>query len=489
MIRNLLFQREDWEKVAVIDKENNIRYRELAQKALAIRERLPRTGAANIGILLPNGGDYIAALFGIFGAGLTAFPFPVQITKYEVLSLLKQASVSVVVSTKRFSALWDALKDREHPRLQVIYVEELDGGEGEMPASGAEISPDGAMVLLSTSGTTGKARIVQLSERNVEASVFGYLDKINFEQSGTKDIRLILATPFTSAYGLMILCACLLKSIPLVLLEDGFTLDLFYKTVQEHRVTHYEGGAVVLLWMEQTVGRPIPYDISSLNYFGFGGSKVSGKTVEKLMEAYPGKYFWQGYGMTETSPLITKHVVGVLKKPASVGTAIKGMTIAVERDGALTQIPYTTGEIVVKGDNVMLGYYRDEAETEQIKKDGYLYTGDIGYLDEDGYLYICGRKKNVIISRGFNIYPEEVEACILNSLLAQDCVVYGERDAYGNEIVCADIVPKHENVQIEEIKAYCRTHLAAYKQPRKVRFTGAIKKAAAGKTRRGDGNQ
>ncbi len=189
--------------------------------------------------------------------------------------------------------------------------------------------------------------------------------------------------------------------------------------------------------------------------------------------------------MTEAAPLITKCSKISLEKLDSVGKAIKGVEISIEADGVITDVPYTNGEILVKGPNVMSGYFRNEEETKKVLKHGYLYTGDLGYLDEDGYLYICGRKKNVIIVRGFNVYPEEVEACILNSLLVNDCVVYGETDPLGIETVCADIVPadplvSQEKIE-EEIRAYCKVHLSGFKQPRKIQIVDAIRKTVSGK--------
>jgi len=129
----------------------------------------------------------------------------------------------------------------------------------------------------------------------------------------------------------------------------------------------------------------------------------------------------------------------------------------------------------------MLGYYDNEEETNKILKNGYLYTGDIGYLDEDGYLYICGRKKNIIIIRGFNVQPEEVEECLLNSLLVKECFVYGQTDAFGNEMICADVVLMQPNVQMKEIRDYCNSHLTGYKRPQKIYIRKEIKKNVTGK--------
>lgn len=297
---------------------------------------------------------------------------------------------------------------------------------------------------------------------------------MRFDETHWLDVRYIFAAPFSSVYGLMILSACLIKSFPIILLNSPFTLDALYRTAEKHRATHYEGSASAILLMERMAGRPIPYDISMIKYFGFGGSKVSGRTIEKIQSAYPGIELWQGYGMTETSPLIAKHKKGVLTKPESVGTAIKGLEIFVETENGITSAPNTVGEILVRGPNVMLGYYLNEPETEKVLKDGYLHTGDIGYLDDEGYLYICGR--NMIIVRGFNVYPEEVETCILGSPLVKDCRVYGQTDDFGNEEVCADIVPASPQTDVESIRKYCRERLANYKQPKRISIQGSVKK-------------
>jgi long-chain acyl-CoA synthetase len=459
---------------------------------VAIQVCLPGSHWEHAAIFLPDGIDYITALFGIFLLGKTAFPISVRLTKHEVIPLLDQTDTDLIITSRRFCRVFDEIKSMDVPDLRVIYVEECLVKESMPILFENSKRPDEPMVLLTTSGSAGRVKIVPLSERNVEVSVLGYIDKMCFEDMDERDIRYILAAPFSSAYGLMILCACLMKAFPMVLLKEDFTLDSFYKTAQDSRVTHYEGGAAVLLLMEQTAGRPVPYDIHLLKYFGFGGSKVSGVTLKKLLTAYSGIRLWQGYGMTEAAPLITKCSKISSEKLNSVGKAIKGVKISIEADRVITDIPYTNGEILVKGSNVMSGYYRNEEETKKVLKNGYLYTGDLGYLDEEGYLYIYGRKKNVIIVRGFNVYPEEVEACILNSLLVNDCIVYGETDALGMEAVCADIVLAdplacREKIK-EEIRAYCKAHLSGFKQPRKIQIVDAFRKTASGKNdrRRGE---
>ena len=482
MIRNLLWNRENNRATAVIDGGKYISYDELMKKADLLICTLRGLRSERVAVFLNDGSEYIAALFGVFASGKAAFPINCSMTVYEITSLIKQSDTHTVISSRIFSSLFDKLTAKHIPDLQVIYVEELKR-DGSADHCKTALSPDAPLVLINTSGSTGMPAIVQLSEKNIEASAYGYLDKMKFEKSDAEHVRYLLTTPLTSAYGLMILFACLIKSFPIIILKNGLTLTSFYKAVHQHKATHCEGGAAVLLMMKQTADKKLPYDISSMEYYGFGGSKISGRALKMVSTAFPHIHFSQGYGMTEAAPLISKNAGR--EKPDSVGTAIMGMEIEVNADGNITTRPFEQGEIVVKGANVMIGYYKDEKKTKAVLKNGYLYTGDIGYLDKEGYLYICGRMKNIIIVRGFNVYPEEVENCLMDSRMIKDCLVYGEMDSSGNECVCADVVAIDSQCQADAIMSYCHRHLSGYKKPQKLRMVAEIKKTSAGKKERG----
>lgn len=485
MLRNLLLNRENWDETALIDDFKKISYRDLALKAIAVQKKLIANQRENIVIFLPNGGYYIEALFGVLMAEMTAFPLNIKLTKYEIIPLLTQASVHTVITSEAFQPIFEDIVRDFADKLNVIYIERLEEGTLEIEHTTTDVDIEEPMLLISTSGTTGNVKLVQLSERNIQYCILSYLDKMDYEKIPKRDIRYVIATPFSSSYGLMILMACITKSFPIVLLSEAFTLDIFYRAVQEHRITHYEGGTSVAILMDQMSHITIPYDISSLRYLGLAGSKVPEETLRRLSVKFTDVEFWTGYGMTEASPLITKPYKKMdPEKFASVGTALKGETILVEINGVMTDMPYLKGEIVVKGPNVMMGYYRNKEETCKVIKNGYLYTGDIGYLDEDGYLYISGRKKNVIIVRGFNVYAEEVESCILNSNLAKECIVYGEVDCHGNEFVCADVVPITQQIKMDDIRLYCLQHLSNYKQPQRIHIIDKIGKTITGKNKK-----
>lgn len=469
---------------AFIEGANSVSREKFVKKTTAVQSCLPKGGWSHAAIFLPDGSDFAAALFGILLLGKTAFPMNSHLTPGEIIPLLKRADADIVVTSRRFGSIFDEIS-AALPRLKVIYSENCKVKESSSLVYVPFADSSSPMLLLSTSGSTGNSKLVPLTEKNIQTSVYGYLDRMSYENTAGIEVRYFIAAPLSSAYGLMVLFVCMLKGFTPVVLTEVFTPDAFYQAVQNHKVTHYEGGVLPLLMMKQTAGRPVPYDISLLKDFGFGGSKISGDMLRELLKSNPDIRFRQGYGMTEAAPLITKYPKTDLNKADSVGKAIKGVTLFIEADGKITRQPYVNGEILVKGYNVMSGYYKNEAETKKVLKNGCLYTGDLGYLDPEGYLYINGRKKNIIIVRGFNVYPEEVEDCILNNSLVKDCVVYGETDAEDNETVCADIIPadpaSNSDDLLREITEHCKLNLSDFKQPRTIRFADSIKKTATGK--------
>lgn len=484
MIRDILRRKTDNNRCAVITDGRETAYGEIINKANAVQAIFNHAEKSQpVAILLPNGSDFIAAFYGVLQAGMIAFPMHTQLKKSEISRLLHHTKIKTVVTSSLYRSMMEEIQSEYGLPLHVVFAEELpllQPGQDSV----VKVVKDDPMVLLSTSGTVGRPKIVQLSEHNILTSVRGYLEKLHFTESELEATRYFLAAPFCSAYGIMIVTACLTMGFPLAITGKTFTLDGFFRAAQRDMVTHYEGGGLVIQLMEKMLGRPVGYDIHTLRFFGFGGGPVPGKTIEAVQKAYPDIAFLQGYGMTESSPLITKHERGVPIRTESVGTAINGVTLAVKTPDGVTAEPFVHGEVVVKGDNVMLGYYQNQAETNRVMMDGYLHTGDIGYLDKSGYLFLCGRKKNIILVRGFTVYPEEVENCLMGSRLVADCFVYAKMDEEGQETVFADVVPLYGPQTLPEIAAYCKVNLASYKQPGQYRICEEIRKNLSGKTER-----
>lgn len=484
MLRDALRARWGQDLPAVLG-ETPVSYAALAERAAEVQAALPGGDERSIAaILLPDGADLLAALFGVLQAGWTAFPMNVHLTVEELSQLLCQAPVRAVVTSDALGTRCrKAVKNcREAPA--VLRMETLPPFSGPRPALRAA-APDLPMLLLASSGTTGRAKLVELSENNMAFNVLAYLRHMGFEKYGETAPRYALGTPLFAIYGLLVCFSCVLRGFPLLPMAEGFTLDALYRASQEYGVSHYDGGTLAAVLMDRTLGRPIPYDISALRYFGFGGSKAPEGTLERLAAAFPEIRFWSGYGMTEASPLIAQPFQELPPgKLGSVGLPLPGVTVRLETEHGLTDAPNRQGEIVARGPNVMLGYYGDEAATKEVLREGWLHTGDIGYFDEDGYLYICGRKKNMLLVRGFNVYPEEVESCLLRCPLVRDCVVYGDMGELGTETVLADVAPSGPDATEESIQRWCAEHLAGYKRPRRIRLLKQLEKTSTGKNRR-----
>ena len=490
MIRNALQTWRGHDTEAALG-EKTISYGELARQAAVLQACLPCDLAGSIAaVYLPDGSDFLAALFAVLQAGWAALPLSNRLKEKEVSDLVSRVPVKVVFTAKKLLSLCRKAVENCQDTPLLLCTEEILLSDirpltiEEIRKSNSSVGPDSTMLLLASSGTTGRAKLVCLSEANIDYNVHTYLNHMGYELHGDAHPRYVLGTPFSGIYGLLVAFSCITRGFPMLSMADDFTLDSFYRAVQDFKLSHYEGGTLAALLICRTLDHPSCYDISTLKYFGFGGSKAPAGTLEHLSEAFPQIRFWSGYGMTEASPLIAQPFqVLPFEKLESVGVPLPGAEIRLETEGGLTDEPDSPGEIVVRGPNVMRGYYEDEEATREIMRDGWLHTGDIGYFDKDGYLYICGRKKNMILVRGFNVYPEEVETCLISCPLVKDCVVYGTEDEEGLETVCADVVPAADKVSLDSIRAWCASYLADFKCPRRIQLVEGINKTVTGKNK------
>lgn len=433
-------------------------------------------------LLLPDGEKFISGLFALLQEGWTAFPLNASLTETELLYLLSRAKADVVITCGEFREKCVSAAEKLAQKPLVICEEDVGKHSGTPP----DLRPAescGTMLLLASSGTTGKPKLVQLSEDNVEFNVRANLNHMGYEIYGEISPVYALGTPFSAVYGLMMIFSCVRGGFPMLPLAGEFTLEHLYRYAEKYRISHYDGGTTAAILMDKTAGRHIPYDISSFKYFGFGGSRAPDGTLRRLTDAFPGIRFWSGYGMTEAGPLIAQPLKLLPEnKTDSAGLPLPGTNVRIETAEGITAEPNIEGEIIVRGPNVMKGYYGDEAATKEILRNGWLHTGDIGFFDEDGYLYVCGRKKNMILVRGFSVYPEEIENCILACPLVKECAVYGFSGEEGNEEVRAYIVPAHAGVKSVQIREWCAERLTACKLPSEINFTDRIEKTSTGKT-------
>ena len=272
----------------------------------------------------------------------------------------------------------------------------------------------------------------------------------------------------------------------IIFFEGLFFPKLFFKLVEKYKVTNFIAVPSMLLMLFEY--RYVEeYNITSLRYIIFGGGNMPVGQLKQIIQRFSTVGFVQTYGQTECSPRVTALLPEyALLKVGSVGKAIPGVSIKIVDKNGIEVKATESGEILVQGKNVMKGYYKRNSLTKNVIQNGWLHTGDIGCIDEDGFLYLKGRIKNIIITGGINVYPEEIEQVICQCDNVMDVLVYGEEDKLLGEIVVAKIVLESEN-GIEAVREYCKNNLAEYKVPKKFYIIEKIDKTYNGKVKRGHG--
>lgn len=482
-------------KNAIVFNSIHIRYDELYKSVCELANLLIDIGV-NIGsktaILFPRSPEYIIAYFAVSMAGSVVVPLDPQLTERELITTINYCDVEVIISQKQFlSTILNIstkvkttqilLLDRDAVS-QKPYIATYDALSQRIDVCtklssvhpSLSVDPQSCALLLHTSGTTNSPKRVMLSHRNIIVNAYSHIASLGLHQ----DDKVLIALPMHFGYcNTAQLITHILLGGTLVLLPTMFTPHQFCYWVESESVTTFTGVPTMLYYLQQ-FNRLNNYDLSSLRYFCFGGSLVSHDRLLKLIHRLPSVGFVQTYGQTEASPRITTLLPeDLLLRSDSVGKAIPGVSVQIIREKGEIAPPQTIGEIAVQGDNVMMGYYKRPEITSQVIKNGQLYTGDMGYLDEDGFLYLVGRKKNIIIRGGMNIYPEEIEELLLEHPAISEVAVIGEEHPLQGEVPIAFIVTQPNcEVTANQLITYCKTSLSPSKIPFKIEFCKTLPK-------------
>jgi len=254
-----------------------------------------------------------------------------------------------------------------------------------------------------------------------------------------------------------------------VVMMDGLTMNSLFSIIEKEKITYICAVPRLFLGM-MNFEEAAKYDVSSLNVCITGGSTMPVQLIPAFEKQF-GVKILEGYGLTEAAPVCSFTRVGMTQKPGSIGTAIPDTSIKIVDETGHELPRGEIGELIVRGNNVMKGYYKDDAATAAIIKGGWLYTGDLAKMDQDNYIFLTGRKKRMIITSGFNVYPREVENILNQHPAVLASRVVAQANLMRGEIVKAQIVKKDGiAVTDKEIMRHCRIYLSAYKVPRKVEF-------------------
>ena len=333
-----------------------------------------------------------------------------------------------------------------------------------------------------TGGTTGIAKGAKLTHANIMLNIDQILDVLDHDDVSNEVVLTALPLYHIFAFTLNMLFFYRLGAHN-ILIPSPRPLSNLKRAFENYKITWMSGVNTLFnalaneLWFQDN---PPKY----LKFSAAGGIALH-DAVAQRWEEITGRPIIQGYGLTEASPVLTFNPLGK-SRTGSIGIPVPGTMIVCLDDDGHVVAQGERGEIAAKGPQVMAGYWNQDEETQHVMKDGFLLTGDIGYMDEDGYFYIVDRKKDMIIVSGFNVYPNEIEDCLAKHSGILECAVIGVPRKSEGEAVKAFIIKKDNDLTEEEIRSYCKEHLTAYKVPKIVEFCSELPKSTAGKILRKD---
>jgi long-chain acyl-CoA synthetase len=360
-------------------------------------------------------------------------------------------------------------------------------GAAGMPAP-VDIDPDDVATLIYTGGTTGGPKGVQLTHHNLVSNATNLNLWVGTEEA--KDI-LIAVMPFFHAYGLTVgLVTCVANALTLILIPNPRDMVHVLKSIEKHKATFYPGVPTMFIGFNNFPDRD-KYDLTSLRFASCAAAPLPPEVQERF-EAITGGKMIEAYGLTETGPTVTLDPVSH-PRAHSIGVPIPDTDVQIVdvETGTQEMAVGETGEIIIKGPQIMKGYWNQPEETAHAIRTGpdgqpgWFYSGDIGFVDEDGYFHISDRKKDMIIAGGYNIYPADVENELFKYPKIQEVAVIGVPHERRGETVKAFVVLKEgEEATEEEIISFCRQQMAAYRIPRLIEFRDELPKSMIGKVLR-----
>jgi long-chain acyl-CoA synthetase len=435
-----------------------------------------------VAVLALNSDRYYEYYYGVSWAGAVFVPVNTRLAPAEFIHWLNDSGSRAVFVDDTFLDAIAGIRDQLDSIEHYIYMGDSDLPEGYVshehlitnhpPAVASKRGGDDMAGLFYTGGTTGKSKGVMLSHRNFTYNV---LQSLPYFDVHADDVFLHAAPMFHAADGFFCKIAATMGCSNVIV--PAFEPNLVLKTLQDEEITV---ALLVPTMINMIVNHPDigDYDLSKLRCLLYGASPMPEAVITKAMEVIPHVEFYQAYGQTEASPVITvmapKYHTSTgphAGKLTGAGHAVSGVDLAILDDEGNELPPGGVGEVCIKGENVMLGYWNLPEVTRETLRDGWLHTGDGGRLDEDGMLFIVDRVKDMIVSGGENVYSAETEQAVYQHPAVAECAVIGiPHESWGEEVHAIVVLKPGETLTEEELIGHCKTLIAGYKCPKSVVF-------------------
>ncbi len=480
------------ESEALVFEDTRMTFLQFAQAARRVAWALRERGIGpgdKVAFVLPNTPHFPVILYGILYTGATAIPVNMLLQWREILYQIDDADATALFvfeplleqSARAFAAC---------SKCRHLFVVEPsmtpcqpDVGESfvmMMAGSQAEFEPyrtnaDDTAEIIFTSAYGGKPLGTELTHFNLFQNAL--ISQAFVQKFAPEDVCLCVL-PLFHSFGQTAMLNAPLLGMSKSILMPRFDPHKVFETIARERVTLF--GVVPSMAHFMIHYKPTEtFDLSSIRALDVGGAALSDEIYEAFLERFHIPLL-QGYGLTETSPVVAYNVDEATNRPGSVGKPIFHCKVRIRRDDNSFASIGEEGEIVIRGHNVMKGYYKKPKETAEALRDGWLHTGDIGYLDKDGYLYLTGLKKDLIIRAGMNLYPREIEEILLLHPNITEAAVFGVPERVRGEEVYAALVASGTPPDDKELRAHCFDYLAQFKCPRRFLFLDALPRTDSG---------
>jgi long-chain acyl-CoA synthetase len=474
--------RADGERVAVRQGDAAITYAELDDLGARMAAVLASHGVEpgdRVGLVLPNVTAFPVAYYGALRAGAVVVPMNPLLKAREMEFVLEDAGVRAVVMCAPFTDETLQAAARTGTACVVAGTFEFEAALADaVPAPMVDRPDDATAVILYTSGTTGTPKGAELTHRNLMTNTMTCVETLF--HLGPDDV-LFGGLPLFHAFGqTCALNAAIAAGASLTLLprfDPRGALEL----VARDGVTVFLGVPTMYTAL-LLAGIPQGCDVSRLRVAVSGGSALPVEILHAFEREF-GAVVLEGYGLSETSPVATFNPPDRPRRAGSIGLPVRGVRVRLVAEDGAEAAPGEVGEIAIRGENVMAGYWNRPDATAEACRDGWFHTGDLARVDEDGYYFIVDRKKDMIIRGGFNVYPREIEEVLYQHPAVAEAAVVGVADAVHGEEVAAVVVLRDgaAEISVEDLRAFVKERVAPYKYPRVVTVVAQLPKGPTGK--------
>lgn len=462
---------------AVADPTRSMTYKELLRFSSVMRRQVMRaTNRPHVGLMMPSTCVFAGTFFGAQWAGKTVVPLNFLLQPEELRRVVEDSEIDVIFTIRHFA------EQAAAAGVRTIFVEDLPLKREmilsylrRMPPA-PKVDPDDTAVLLYTSGTSGHPKGVRQTYRNLSSNVDAAIEAGRL----TTEHRFLGVLPLFHSFGLTTMLLVPIRLGARVYLLPKYNPNLLIRTIREQKSTIVMLIASMYTALLRSKSAKAE-DFASLKYAISGGEALSPEAFDRFKKRFNIEIL-QGYGMSEAAPVVSLSMPWMHKEGKS-GCALPGVTVAAFDDDGKQLPAGNIGELWVKGPNVMAGYFKKPEETRAVlTDDGWYKSGDMGTVDEEGFIQITGRKKEMIIVGGENVYPREIESALEAHPSVSEAAVIGQADASRGEVVVAFVcLVDGANATDVELREFCRDKVAGYKVPRRVIISEDLPRGPTGK--------